>query len=343
MWCKQTWVAVALALLGGVATVQGQSQTQSVFDMGPGLTSLEFVPVGNAGNTADTTGLGAVATNYQMGKFEVTAAQYTMFLNAVAGVDTYGLYNTAMAGEFGCGISSGGDGTYSVASGWENRPVNFVSWGDAARFVNWLHNGQLAGAQDGSTTEDGAYSLNGAVDLNPLSLVTRNDGAKYFLPTRDEWYKAAYYDPDSESYYDYPTSSDDAPGNNLPDTGNNANYYDGDFALMGPHYTSNVGDFENSASPYGTFDQGGNVWEWNESSDGGVRRGVLGGGWASTDVGDLLAGNTDAIWLNATSEDTVGLTGSYYGFRVATVPEPGSLTLLLLGALMGFFCWRRRK
>ena len=47
--------------------------------------TIDTVAVGNAGNAADTlTGYGSVGYNYNIGKHEVTAAQYTVFLNAVA-------------------------------------------------------------------------------------------------------------------------------------------------------------------------------------------------------------------------------------------------------------------
>ena len=164
MWRKRIWLAVGLMLIARAGTILGQE----VLDMGDGVT-MEFVPVGNAGNTAHPdTGRGAVDSNYMIGKFEVTAAQYTKFLNAVAGVDKYGLYNPAMFGVdplgsglyLGAQIERSGGGTaespyiYHVESEWANRPVNYVSWGDAARFVNWLHNDQPDGAQGVTTTED---------------------------------------------------------------------------------------------------------------------------------------------------------------------------------------------
>jgi formylglycine-generating enzyme required for sulfatase activity len=100
---------------------------------------------------------------------------------------------------------SSGSFSYSVAEEYANRPVNYVSWGDAARFANWLHNGQPTGAQDLSTTEDGAYYLNGAggremSDITEpnyhesglaLLAVTREADWKWAIPTDDEWYKAA--------------------------------------------------------------------------------------------------------------------------------------------------------
>ena len=153
----------------------------------------------------------------------------------MAATDTYGLYNSTMdSGNGGCQITQNGtSGSYTydfsgahigTAVDWENRPVNFVSWGDAARFANWLHNGQPTGAQDLSTTEDGSYYLNGATTREALMAVTRESDATWCIPTEDEWYKAAYHKNDgvTGNYFDYPTRSDDVPSNDLmtPDPGN---------------------------------------------------------------------------------------------------------------------------
>src|SRR3990172_3000991 len=95
--------------------------------------------------------------------------------------------------------------SYSVASDWANRPVNDVSFWDAARFANWLHNGQPIGEQGPGTTEDGAYH-----DVGDQSLFGRNPGAKFFIPTEDEWYKAAYHEQSAvppASYFDFPTGT----------------------------------------------------------------------------------------------------------------------------------------
>jgi len=90
------------------------------------------------------------------------------------------------------------------------------------------------------------------------------------VTSEDEWYKAAYYKGGSTNagYWDYPTSSNSVPSNDLttPDGGNNANFHqDGGYTIGSPYYRTPVGEFELSDSPYGTFDQGGNVWEWNEA------------------------------------------------------------------------------
>jgi formylglycine-generating enzyme required for sulfatase activity len=286
----------------------------------------------------------------------VTAGQYTAFLNAVAATDTYGLYNTAMdtaVNFWGCNIKRtglSGSYTYSVALDWVNRPVNFVSWGDSARFANWLTHGQPTGAQDGSTTEDGSYYLNGATTDAALMAVTRKtvaQGGRYYIPTEDEWYKAAYHKNDgmTGNYFDYPTGSDSVPSNHLitPDPGNNANFYQygGGFSFAytidSPYYRTVVGDFENSQSPYGTFDQGGNLWEWNEAILSGSSRGLRGGSF-----GDDGFGYGGDFSLRAAYRGNYGPPdeGTHVGFRVSEVPEPATLSLLALGGMALLRCRR---
>ncbi len=323
--------------------------------------NIETVPVGNPGNADDVygAGYGGVSYAYNIGKYEVTAGQYTEFLNKVAATDTYGLYNVIMADTelaelegFGCNIhrsGSPGSYTYSVAPDWANRPVNYVSWGDAARFANWLHNGQPIGAQDVTNTEDGAYDLSATQSYygpdgqtptkysddwyalnDTLIAITREADWKWAIPTEDEWYKAAYHKNDgvTGNYFDYPTSSDTVPSYELvdPDPGNNATFYTfggGDFTIESPYYRTEGGAHENSDSPYGTFDQGGNVWEWNEAIIGSDR-GKRGGGFLSFDNFMRALGRYDVY---PTFED------NDLGFRVSEIPEPATLSLLALGGL----------
>ncbi|MSR26791.1 MAG: PEP-CTERM sorting domain-containing protein, partial [Planctomycetaceae bacterium] len=128
-----------------------------------GAVSIDMVTVGNAGNTNDTGLIGAVAYDYQIGKYDVTIGQYTAFLNAVAATDTYSLYNSSMGTDGnikGISRTGGSDSyTYSVL-GSANRPITYVSWWDSARFSNWMANGQPTGAQTSTTTENGAYNVN---------------------------------------------------------------------------------------------------------------------------------------------------------------------------------------
>ncbi len=113
--------------------------------------TIDTVTIGNPNNAADTTtGYGSVAEMYAIGKYEITSGQYCEFLNAVAHTDNYGLYHPYMwSSDYGCKIQqtgSSGSFNYSVAADWADRPVNWVSWGDAARFCNWINNNQPTGA-----------------------------------------------------------------------------------------------------------------------------------------------------------------------------------------------------
>jgi formylglycine-generating enzyme required for sulfatase activity len=290
--------------------------------------TIPMVPVGNAGNAADpSTGFGAVAYSYNIGQTDVTATQYTAFLNAVAKTDTYGLYNSNMASSFAAaGISqSGSYGSYTYATTKNgNFPINYVTWGDAARFANWLTNNQPVGAEGNGTTETGSYTLNGAVTDAALNAITRNANADYVIPTENEWYKAAYYNPASSSYYLYTTSSNSQPSNVLSATGtNNANYYNGGYTDPN-NYLTPVGAFADSVSPYGTYDQGGDVFQWNESVYSGSYRGLRGGSFYSYYV-NLQSGYLGVGY--PTNESFI------IGFRVSQVPEPASTGVLALGVV----------
>lgn len=234
--------------------------------------TIPTVPVGDVGNIADpTTGYGAVAYAYNIGTHEVTNMQYAAFLNAVGATDTNDLYNPSMAEAFGGITRSGAPGsyTYSTVGGRERHPVNFVSFWDAARFANWLHNGQPTGTQNNDTTENGAYTLTPeGIDANSI---TRNGGWRWAITSEDEWYKAAYYHRESQggdvdNYWLYPTAS-----NTISIA--QANYLDviGDTVPVGSYPPNH----------YGTFDQGGNVLEWNEAITSSANRGRRGGSYTA--------------------------------------------------------------
>ncbi len=262
-----------------------------------------LVSVGNPGNASDTTGFGAVSYSYQIGKYEVTISQYATFLNAVAATDTYGLYDSNMTTDLNsAGISrSGSSGTYTYSvldnsGSSSNRPITYVNWFDAARFANWMSNGQPIGTQTSITTENGAYNLNGAISGSAIPKNTTNPNTNsaptYYIPTENEWYKAAYYSPTLNSgaggYYLYATQNDSAPGNVVGNTANQANNFttvfcvtqSGNYVGTTLNYLTDVGAFTASGSYYGTYDQSGNVWEWNDL-DGTVLpyRGIRGGFW----------------------------------------------------------------
>jgi sulfatase modifying factor 1 len=298
---------------------------------------LEMVTVGNpgngtdAGNTSEASVYGAVSATFQIGKFEVTNAQYVAFLNAVAATDTNGLFNTFMETDARGGIDqfgTNGSFRYAVRAGMGDKPVIFVSFWDGCRFCNWLHNGRPGGAQSAGTTETGSYDLTipGAIAGNT---VTRSPGAKFFLPTENQWYKAAYHQPasaggDADGYWRYPTKSNDAPtaaavnaiGEIEPDTTNIANYTSGaDWDSNGNEINENgnvtaVGSGgAGGASFYGAFDMGGNVWEWNEAVISGSSRWLRGGSWV-----DIESDLSSSIRFSTNP----GVEFDLIGFRVAS-------------------------
>ena len=192
--------------------------------------TMDWVNVGNPGNAADpATGslYGAVAYAYQIGKHEVTNSQYGAFLNAKGASNSGAIYNADMTGTGITQTGSSGNFSYSVTSGFENKPVVYVSWFDAARFANWMMNGQGSGDM-----ETGAYTLNGATS----GIITANIGAQVYLPSEDEWYKAAYYSAANTSYSLYPN------GQNTITTAD-ANY---DFAVNST--TNDVGIYSGDGS-----------------------------------------------------------------------------------------------
>lgn len=305
--------------------------------------TIDWGTIGDAGNASAPSGFGAVGYDYRIGRYEVTISQYAEFLNAVAAADPYGLYTPAMATNSNvAGILQSGSPnafTYSVI-GSGLRPISYVSWYDAARFANWFHNGQGSGS-----TETGAYTLNGATGGAPPA---RNPGARVFIPTEDEWYKAAYYKGGSVNagYWTYATGSETAPGNTIGGNANEANYFAGKYAVTqsasfsaSQNYLTDVGALPASGSAYGTFDQNGSLNEWNDLvAAGGSLRGVRGGGW--DDSAGALASSSRS--LNDPTDELPGL-----GFRLASpipVPEPGTGSLLALAGLVcGWRCWRRRR
>jgi formylglycine-generating enzyme required for sulfatase activity len=266
-----------------------------------------------------------------MSKYEVTNFQYVEFLNQKAAVDPYGLYDTQMGSLVHGGITrSGSDGSYSyvVKPGYADKPVVLVSFYDTLRFANWLHNGQGVG-----NTETGAYTITASGISN--NDIIRNSGAQYFLPTEDEWYKAAYFDASTVSFLDY------SAGSNLPMTcgvptgapnSGNCSTASGEW-IVGS--VTDVGSYLGSASPWGTFDQGGNAWEWVETATSQEARGVRGGSFHE---------NSNLTSATHRNNDFLPQWNSWdVGFRLAApIPEPSTALLLGLG-LAGIAAARRRR
>ncbi len=318
--------------------------------------TLTSVPVGNPGNSADPlTGHGAVAYQYYITSTEVTNAQYAAFLNAVDpnGVNPHDLYNPDMTNATGFAVVKGGinfapgaqAGTmYSPKPNYGDKPINYVSFYDAARFANWVMTGD---------TENGFYTF---TDTNTLANQgthgpDQHNGMNWVaIPDQDEWYKAAFHKNDgaAANYYLYPISSNDTPvvatatptgvianpGPNVANYNFGANW-DGTVNLG--HVTSVGSAGPASTSPYGTSDQGGNVIEWVDEVTGAFR--VMRGG--SLWLGEEMLRSTSSSFYNP----HVG--GSSLGFRLSSLgpitPVPLPAAAWLFGAgLVGLVGAARR-
>jgi formylglycine-generating enzyme required for sulfatase activity len=320
--------------------------------------ALEWVTIDDPGNPPDdevscrlkvqcVTDLGSVPYAFRISRYETTNAEYAAFLNAVAAADPRGLYNPNLSNpNLSTPVDeirrtgSSGSFTYAVAPGREQHPVRYIDFFRALRFANWLHNGQPSGAQDATTTEDGAYTLLGA---NPPD-VERNAGALYWLANEDEWYKAAFYDPSVGWYWDHATGGDEPPvGEPPPGAVNSANLCPRPWTVggpsscepgvsAGPDELTPVGSYVDSPSPFGTYDQAGNVWEYLEDREFVVERdredAVVRGSHYERGIFDASAAQRTFSML--TCQGCAGI-----GFRVAAqpVPEPGQVGLQAAGIL----------
>lgn len=197
-----------------VASVYGQQDSAYI----SGALGLDFVTVGNPGNSSDTSSnidvydratdsfsqasisnLGKVDKLYRIATTEVTNDQYSRFLNAVAtGTDILGLYNSQMSSHDTGGILRDGSGpyTYSFKPFHSGKPVTFVSYMSSIRFTNWLHNGSPTGltTDPANITESGAYNI--TQDGGSSFIIDPTALGKYFIPDMNEWYKAAYFEPE---------------------------------------------------------------------------------------------------------------------------------------------------
>jgi len=282
------------------------------FGSGANQFSMEFVKIGNPNNAADTTGYpnpaGSVAYTYTLGKYEVSREQ---------------IDKANAAGSLGI--------TYTSYSSTVNKPGTGISYFEAAKYVNWLNTSRPGGTAAYKFDGSGNFQLWSAGDVGyNANNLFRNSLAKYWLPSSNEWYKAAYGNLNG-TWNDYPTGSDSAPTAVASGTAANTAVYDGQ---SGPADITSAGGL----SAYGTMGQGGNVWEWMETAvDGsnntaGENRVIRGGSLYSF------------FGLDASSRNSLDPSLEIYtvGFRVASVPESAALSLLAIG-LSGLALVRRRR
>jgi hypothetical protein len=264
------------------------------------------------------SGLGSVPYEYLIDRFEVTNRQYAAFLNAVAHAsDPFLLYNDLMNTQNAGGITRtgvAGNFIYTAKAGRERWPVVWMSFFDAVRYVNWLHNG----AVKGGSTETGAYTLLGGTPIpSNADTVTREPDARFYIPSMDEWYKAGYYQPvaeggDIDNYWLYATGGNVLPTATTPpgvDPSANYNLLGGTTADP----LTEVGAYFTSGNYFVIYDMVGNVWELHDNitfnASFGFGRSAHGGGYNNTAAG--IEAPTGVFYWGPDWE------GSNYGFRIA--------------------------
>ena len=329
---------ICMMCMVAIVATTGSAVMADSFGAGDNAFTIDFVTISKASNP--TGGDGIVDNDYRMGVYEIINSQWSKFTNSLGSIAVTGDPKSAYDNS----------ATYTDP----NQPVNGVSWYEAAQFVNWLNT---------STDNPAAYKFtgtqgHGATDADPYTLALwvsgdtgydssnpyRNSGAKYYIPTEDEWVKAAYWN--GTEIQAYATNGGSAPDEWSPAGGPNS---DGqaagwNFGWAYPDNDSNTDEPWDVTAGYspeelnGTYDMMGNASEWLESPYSGdyattASRGRRGGLFDTTSVSDLGSSSSTSSFPNT--------EGGGIGFRVASdVPEPCSLGLLALG---GLAVLRRRR
>jgi formylglycine-generating enzyme required for sulfatase activity len=307
---------LALALLIGAGLITAHADT---FGTGANQFTLDFTAIGNPGNADDTTGYGSVGYTYRIGTYAISQ-------NQIDKATASGLQNV-------------------TAGAWSgDQPAANMSWYESAAFVNWLNT---------SKGFQAAYNLTWSGSTWSMALWTvtdagyntnnkfRNSLAKYFLPSENEFYKAAYGKSDGSGYYLYPTASDSLPTAVASGTQSETAVYNQPVG-QGPASVYQAGGL----SSYGTMGQGGNIWQWNESASDGVNddaqeiRGVFGCSWF--DSADFLqpslrGGGGPDSWVNVVSLRVASVAD------VGSIPEPSTYGLFGLGAIGMLMVMRWKK
>ena len=317
------WTAVVCVVMSVMWHSDASVAGIVTFGSGGNAFNMEFVAIGNPGNADDTTGsptiAGKVDYAYQMGKFEVSEDMITKF-NASQTLQ----------------ITKDTRGT--------DKPATSVSWNEAARFVNWLNTSTGGYAAYNFTTDGVNDDITPWTSSNPddydASNPYRSRQTNYVLPSMDEWYKAAYYNPLTSTYSNFPNGLDTAPTAVASGTA-------ADTAVYNQSYNQGPADITlaGGLSPYGIMGLGGNVAEWEETalslnnSSGSSNRGIRGGS---------RFGNSSGLSSSSRNLNLPFLGLNFVGFRVASlssdavaVPEPSSLIMFSTMALSAL--WYRKR
>lgn len=310
--------SLVVALSGALIT----SARADVFGSGANTFSINFVPISGATNPAVGIPAGpeftftGVMNDYRMGTLEVTNSQWNKFKAAIGVAVT------------GSPLSAYDDAPAFSAS---TAPTTNASWLEAAQFVNWLNT---------STGHHAAYNFTGTQGTSGYTFAPwapaeaeggtnlyRHKDAMYYLPTQNEWVKAAFWN--GTSVQTYATKPGDTLHQGNGSNGHGWNYYDNGYATFpeGP-WAPGSGSQELN----GTYDMMGNVWEWLESPYNDPNYGV---GSLRADHGGSYYNLSNTLELGGNGYRVPDTEFFNMGFRIASdVPEPCTMTLLALGGML---------
>lgn len=269
---------------------------------------IDFITI--SGSTNPASGYGIVDNDYRMGTYEITNEQWDKFKVA---------YGT-VTGSLSSAYKKESNTSWMGSDG----PSNYISWYEAAQFVNWLNTSsghhvayKFTGTQGTSNYTFSTWDSSNAWGGTNLY---RHKDAYYFLPTYSEWTKAAYWN--GTELQTFATID-----NSIPIEGVDSNY---DYVLGRPWKAS-----DGSEELNGTFNMMGNLVEWVEDPPGNyyvpTGMGKINGGSYRDDIDELKS-----LYMVSTVPWS---EYSNVGFRVASVPEPTTIALLALGGLV----LRKRK
>jgi len=304
---------------------------------------FQWASIGDVNNPAypggppfnGNAGRGSVAYSYRISKLEITTQQWADFLNMALrdGVDL----NIQQLRPAFWGASQSG-GKYVVGDAM--RPVIGLNWRAGAYYCNWLNNGKAEGWSNALTGAYDASTFATLADGTYTDQLTHSPGAKFWIPTLDEWLKAAHYDPAHDGpgqggWWSYPYRSESAPVPGAPgEAETTAGWNPPDFAeLLVP-----LGAYTNQISAYGLWDLSGGAEEWLEEPAGAKNGRFQYRRADGAFAGELSVGRDH---VQSTGFDIPGTIGGYYGFRIAgTIPSPSVAIALGLGV---FHMTQRRR
>ena len=338
-----------IALVACVVAVQASAQT-------PPNYGFDFVTIGDLGNKAfvgdllnddpQFLGRGSVDYEYRISKTEIRTSDWVEFSNLApqfTSIDT-----SFGASHWGAQAvrdpKTGNEIWVQLSAESGNYPVAGISWWAAATYANWLHNDK---ALTPEAFQSGAYDLSTFGfnnDTGYTDQATRSPGAKYWIPSVDEWLKAAHYDPNKEEpgeggWWVYPNGSDTKPVTGIPGVGETSADL---FELIGDEaWQTPVGSYPKTQSPWGLLDVSGGASEWLEDwlfPDDFIDRVTDG-----TSIDTVLGGLTDPDRIGIGNiASTPDLGRRNFGLRLASaIPAPSSAVLVGVFVLGGGI--RRRR